>query len=350
VTRIAGIPQQLAALSTVLAEAGVELSVAATSVSTAGLPSMPPGIAGQVEHAISHGRSTLQRAARTAEREASEVRRRALWLARADSGGTAGLEALFGLRALAETPLYALDTVSRHRIAEMLQAWSRYNRVVLPVVREYGETSLPATKIWLLWQRRNPMALSRLNSVIDGAGDAAKYEQTAGLPLAGLRAVAAKALGPFGMATSAYSLLHPAHAHGWERTGDRVAAGAGFLGSGGATVLAFAPELAAVPGVNVAVGALLVGAAGWEIYSHRKAIAHSVVGAGEWAWSHKVQILAATPAGPAAVAWDHRKEIARGVVGTERWGVRRAKDVEHGITGIPGQFVDGLKGLAVGLP
>jgi hypothetical protein len=350
VTRIAGIPQQLALFSTVLAEAGVELGVEATSVATAGLPVMPPSVAGQVEHAVTHASNALQQAARTAEREASDVRRRALWLARANGGETTGLEALFGLRALAETPLYALDTLARHRVAEMLNAWSRYNRVVVPIVNEYGETSMPATKIWFLWQQRNPMSLSRLNTVLEGAGDAAKYEHGAGLPLAGLRSVAGKALGPLGIATSIYSLAHPAHDHGWERTGDRVAAGAGLLGSSGATALAFAPGLAAVPGVNIAVGALLVGAAGWEIYTHRKAIAHAVVGAGNWALNHSTQILAGTPAGPAVVAWEHRKDLARGAVSVGSWGLHRAEDVKDGITSAPGQFVSGLRGLAHGWP
>jgi hypothetical protein len=336
--------------STVLAEAGVELSVEATSVATAGLPVMPPTVAGQVTQALAHASTALQRAAVTAEREASEVRRRALWLAIANRGDTTGLETFFGLRALAEAPLSVLETASRHRVAEMLQAWGRYTRVVLPIVDEYGPTSMPATKIWFAWQQRNPMALSRLSSVIAGAGDAASYEHATGLPLAGLRSVAAKTFGPLGVVTSVYSLAHPAHEGGWERTGDRVAAGAGLLGSGGATVLAFAPGAAAIPGLNIAVGALLVGAAGWEIYTHRKAIAHAAVAAGDFVWKHKTAVLAGTPLGPAAVAWDHRKEIARGAVAATDWTGDRLEDVGEGIASTPGRVADGFKSLAGGIP
>jgi hypothetical protein len=347
-TRIAGIPQQLEMFSSTLAEVGVELSVAAVSVSEAGVPAMPPGVAGQVIEALAHTGTALQRAAVTAEREAAEVRRRALWLLAADRGSTTALDAAFALRA-GEMPLNVLDLLARRRVTQMLAAWGRYTRVVLPVVREYGPTSMPATSIWFSWQGRNPMPLSRLNSVIRGAGDAASYERASGLPLVGLRAVAGKVLGPLGVATSIYSLAYPEHSTGWERTGDQVAAGAGMLGSGGMTALAFAPELAAVPGVNIAVGALLVGAAGWEIYTHRKAIAHAAVSAADFAWKHRTAVLAGTPAGPALVAWDHRKDIARGAVAATKWSGDRLSDVGHGIASAPGEIAHDFESVTNGI-
>ena len=79
---------------------------------------------------------------------------------------------------------------------------------------------------------------------------------------------------------------------------------------------------------------LLVGAAGWEVYTHRRAIAHAVVGAGDFAWKHKTAILAPTPLGPAAFAWNHKKDVARVAVTTGEGAVHGVESGAHWL-GIP---------------
>jgi hypothetical protein len=333
VTKIAGVPAQLAVFSKLLAEAGVELGVEAVSVADAPLPAMPPGVAGQVAGTLGRVPELLRRAALVAEREAIDTRKRALWFAAADSGAASAVAAVIGVKTVGQIPLDVLDVQSRVRVADMLKAWGRFERVAMPIANEYGPRSFAATQIWFAWQERNPMPLSRLRSVIAGAGSAEEYERAAGVPLAGLRAVATKVLGPIGVVTSVYSIVNPEHASGWERTGDRVAAGAGLLGSGSTTVLAFAPALAN-PAVDIAVGVLLVGAAGWEVYTHRRAIAHAVVGAGDFAWKHRTAILAPTPLGPAALAWDHKKDIARVAVTAGEGALHGVESGAHWL-GIP---------------
>lgn len=347
-TRIAGVPAELARLSNVLVEAGVELSVEAVTVSNTTLPEMPPGVAGQVAGNLADASSALRRSALIAQREAVDVRKRALWLVRADGGDTSAIAALIGFRAVGEIPLASLDTAARLRVADMLKAWQRYDRVVVPIVDQYGTESMAATKIWLLWQRRNPMPLSRLNSVIASAGDAAAYERATGIPLAGLRSVAGKIMGPIGFGTNLYSFVRPEHAHGWERTGDRIAAGAGMVGSGGATAMALAPALAAVPGLDIAVGALLVGAAGWEVYTHRKEIAHALVGGAKTAWDNKAYFMAGPGGAPAVFAWNHRGEAARVAVSSAVWGAHRAEDAARIALGVANQGLDAAEHVGGG--
>lgn len=65
--------------ATSLNGAGKELDHLARSISTRGLPEMPPGVAGQVEAAMASARSLLTDAAPTFTDGAVELQRRALW-------------------------------------------------------------------------------------------------------------------------------------------------------------------------------------------------------------------------------------------------------------------------------
>ena len=349
-TRIAGVPEQLAALSKLLTEGGVELSVAAVSVSNVTLPEMPPGVAAQVAASLHDVTDALRRAAMTAETDSVDLRKRALWFAVADGGGATALYAAFAFKAIGDIPLDGLDTASRVRVAAMLKAWGRYDRVVAPVVDEYGADSLAATKIWLLWECRNPMPLSRLKTVVEGAGDAGVYAEETGVPLTALRAVATKVLGPVNIAASAFQVIDPEHRRGWMRTADRVAGVANITGSIGTLGMEFLPAAAAIPGLDVAVGALLIGAAGYEIYANRKALARVVVAgtkaAGTFAWQHRAYIMAGPAGAPAVFVWNHRGEAAKLTVSATTWGVDHAEEgarvVLHGVEDAPGAVVSGI--------
>ena len=146
-TRIAGVPAQLASFSKLLAEAGVELGAEAVSVADAPLPVMPPGVAGRVADTRARVPATLHRAALAAEREAIDTRKRALWFAAADSGAASAVAAILGVKAVGQIPLDVLDVESRLRVADMLKAWGRFERVAMPIAREYGTRSFAATQI-----------------------------------------------------------------------------------------------------------------------------------------------------------------------------------------------------------
>lgn len=340
-SRIAGVPEQLRAAATVIAQTAPELDLAAVALASAALPEMPPGVAASVQGTISQASSTLHRAAATAGHTGRELKRRGLWLELADAGPTAWALGLTAKAAI-DLPFGLMDFAERKRGLDMLRIWGRYERAVLPIARDYGEQSMQATKMWLLFQRSHPEFATKMMTIADGAGELGKYERAADVPFPLIRGVGGKILGPVGVLSSSWLLLHPEHEHGWERTGDRIAGGAGVIGGAGATMAAFGGLEAvglAVPGVNIAVATLIVGAAAWDLYTHRKEVAHALAEGGKFLWDHKA-IVVAGPAGAAAQeVWDHRRDIARGAVTVGEFGVHRAEDAAHIVTSAPGTLV-----------
>jgi hypothetical protein len=208
----------------------------------------------------------------------------------------------------------------------MLSEWARWERVVTPIVTDYGDDSLAATTAWFLFQRRSPLTVQQILKMVSGAGEQEAYAAAADVPLAAVRTVGGKILGPLGIYTNFLAMTHPEH-EGWRGTGGQVAGGIGLGGSIGATALAFG---AAVPGLDVAVGVALLGAGAWELgnlaWDNRKAIAKAATTAGKFAVDHAPDFAAGAVAGPAGVfAWEHRGDIARGAVATATWGADQAE-------------------------
>jgi hypothetical protein len=78
-TKIAGIPEQLRASSTLLAVSAPELALAAEAFASAPLPKMPPGLVSVVEDALQRAATVLRGAAARADTEGKDLKRRGLW-------------------------------------------------------------------------------------------------------------------------------------------------------------------------------------------------------------------------------------------------------------------------------
>jgi hypothetical protein len=179
---------------------------------------------------------------------------------------------------------------------------------------------------WRL-RRRLDVSPSQFREILARSGDLAEYEKDADVPLAGLRTIGGRILGPLGIITGGWELFHPGHS-GWQGWGDRVSGAAGAAGSVGATGIAyFGLETATlfVPGVDVVTGTLLLASAGWEVYTHRKEIAHAVVKGAGYVIHHPV-VLTGPPGIAAQEVWDHRQQIAKGAVSIGKWGEHRIED------------------------
>lgn len=327
-TRIAGVPEELESMATLLAASAPELQTAAMMLASAPLPAMPPGVAAATSDALDAATRALGTSALISAHEGLDLRRRSLWLRVADTGGAALWSANTSpFKAVLSAPLDALDLIERRKALQMLRVWKTYLRAVRPIEDDYGAGSEQAFEVTWRLRRRLDIAPSRFRSIVEGGGDLARYERDAEVPLAGVRLLAGRVLGPAGVVAGFYEIWRPSHP-GWKRWGDRASGAAGALGSAGGSAIAYyGLETTAmfVPGVDVVAATLLLGSAGWEIYTHKKEIAHALVSGGSYVLHHPVVL-----AGPAGVAaeevWDHRQQLASAAVSTASWGEHRVED------------------------
>jgi hypothetical protein len=334
-TRIAGVPEQLRASATVMSASAPELELAAAALAAAPLPEMPAGVAASVMATLREAAETLHAEAGRAQREGLELKRRGLWLEAAGVAFEVWNKGIF-IRGMAAGPLDALDLVSRRRAADLFKVWANYEKRVIPFVNEHGEESEAAALRKLFFYARNEDRLKtydRYRLMVDEAGDLDRYEEASGVPLAAVRELAGKWLGPIGAIGGIVEMIHPEHG-GAEGIGDRASGAAAAVGGGLSTyttIVGLETAGAMIPGVDVIAGTLLLASAGWEAYTHRKAIAHAVVEGGSFLIHHPA-ILAgplAPPVAAAQEAWDHRKDIAHGLVSAGEFGEHRAEDAAH---------------------
>jgi hypothetical protein len=85
--RVSGVPEHLRALSRTLTDVAPELDRAATRLTTAELPAMPPGVTDAVAGTLSQVGESIRRVALAVTREGLDVRRRSVWLEIAGAGG-----------------------------------------------------------------------------------------------------------------------------------------------------------------------------------------------------------------------------------------------------------------------
>jgi hypothetical protein len=320
-TKIAGIPEQLDGVAEAMRGTAGDLQALAIRLSSIAYPEMPAGTDATVRRLVGDAGSRLRRDAIVADSSAGDVKKRSAWFRAADTLLAAPL-----LRAPKETSellTNALDLKERLRVDQMVKEWNRWNRVVPNVVDDYGEDSMAATRIWFIFQERSPLTHARFLSMLEGEGSRALYAKGADVPFAFARSLGGKVLGPLGVYTNAQILLHSEY-KGWRGDVDRAMGGLGMVGSAGATALAFG---AAVPGLDVAVGAVLIGVGAWQLgnlaWDNRKAIAHAAVKSAKFAYDH-----AGWAAGPLGqLAWEHRGDAARVAVGGFEWGVDHGEDI-----------------------
>jgi hypothetical protein len=332
--RVAGIPAELRGVAASLHGTAGDLDALAARLASISYPEMPPATAATVQAFVGDAGSRLRRDAIVAESSGGGVKNRALWFEAADAllAAPASRAPYMGGEAIVNV----LDLTERLRVDRMLQEWTHWNRIVPEIVGSYGEDSMAATSIWFSRQEHSSLPYSRFLKMVEGEGDRDFYAGSADVPLTAFRAVAGKVLGPVGIATNAYTIFHPEHS-GWRGDVDRASGGIGTVGSIGATALAFG---AFVPGLDVAVGAALLGVAAWQLgnlmYDNRAAIARAAVATGNYVYEHAGWI-----GGPLGqLAWEHRGQAVRAAVSAGTWGADHAESVARTGLGLGKGIVD----------
>jgi hypothetical protein len=162
-----------------------------------------------------------------------------------------------------------------------LPAWRLYNRIVRPISERYGPNHPTTLRTYLRWQQLVSNS-APIDEVLPAVG-ARGYPSNAGLGTRLFRGVG-KALGPVGVATSAYGLTQPAPHEGWRGTGDRAAQVGGLFSGGIATAALLGATIA--PPVAIAAAVVGTGVALWTLgnlaWDYRHEIAGAVGDAGTW--------------------------------------------------------------------
>lgn len=329
-TRVAGIPEDLQSLAATLVGSAPELDLAGAMLARAAsaLPSMPAGVAGQVETSLQQAQRLLAQSAATAQKEGSDLRRRGLWLEIADRIRKAWepVAAPFGMLS---TPNDAVNATSLWRVHRLLKVWDAYDRAVTPAVAAEGESSLAALNAQLSFEERNPMSPARFATVLEGAGEDGAY-----LESLGSFAEVAGTIGKFtpvgGVVGGVVELALPTHRHGALMVADRASGFGTLAGSG--ILLADAAGMALMPGlVPVALG-VVVAAGVWELYENRQAVARITVAGGKFLLGHAYVL-----AGPAGIAakelYDYRRPLAHALVSTADTSAQLAENGAKTILG-----------------
>jgi hypothetical protein len=344
-TKIAGIPEQLRGVAEAMHGTAGDLHALAVRLSGLEYPEMPGGTDAMVRGLVADAGARLRRDAMVAESSSGDVKKRATWFEAADALLAAPL--ITASKDTSELLATVLDLKERLRVDQMMKEWRRWNRVVPDVVDDYGADSMAATRMWFIFQERSPLAHADFLAMLKGAGERDLYAESADIPFAAARAFAGKVLGPLGVYTNFEIALHPEH-DGWRGDVDRASGVVGIFGSGGATALAFGVG-ATIPGLDVAVGAALLGVGAWQLgnlaWDNRKAIAHAAVKGATFAYDH-----AGWVAGPLGqLAWEHRGDAARAAVASVNWGVDRGADIANAGIGLAKGGVDEAKSIGSGL-
>jgi hypothetical protein len=334
-TRVAGIPEQLRGVASSLHGTAGDLEALAGELSGISYPEMPPDTAGVVIGLVTDAGGRLRRDAIVADSAGGDIKNRALWFEFADALLSAPV--FKAVHESSDSVVNALDAVEARRVEQMLGEWRRWNRVVPEIIDEYGADSGPATSIWFSFQERSPLTYDQLMRMLAAEGSPEDLATAADVPLAAFRGVAGKFLGPLGIITNGLMLIDPEHS-GWRGDVDRVSGGLGVVASGTATAMALGLS---VPGLDVAVGGVLLGVAAWQvgnlIYDNRKAIASAAVSTAKYVYDHAGWI-----GGPLGqLAWEHRSDAVHGIVSAGEWGFDHALGVANtGLNAAQGAFHD----------
>jgi hypothetical protein len=329
-TRVAGIPEQLQSLAATLVGSGPELELAAGVLNSAAgsLPSMPGGVASQVESALAQAQRLIRASAQAAANEGRDLRRRGLWLEIADRIKEAWEPASVGFGMVA-TPNDIFSATSKWRVARLMQTWGAYQAAVSPAVAAEGEPSLAALDAQLAFEERTGIPPDRFATLLEGAGDDAKYLEALG-SAARIGEVVGRYTPYAGIVGGVVEFVHPMHKHGALMLADRTAGAGTALGSAG--LILAASSLIEVPGVGEVALVVVIAAGLWELYENREEVARLTVAGGKFALNHAY--LAAGPAGILAKeGWDDRRQLIHGLVSTADTGKNLAEDGAKTIVG-----------------
>jgi len=225
-----------------------------------------------------------------------------------------------------------------------LRSMTRARAAVLAAQLEHGDEDLRTLAAYFRWQEKT----SQFVPLTSGKQASTFFEEEEALLRRGIPALedsragmilrtGSKVLAVVGLPVNAYIAVEGSPYHGVRGGVDRTVAGA--------TVLATAAELtgvaALVPGGQVVVAVVLVGAGVWVvgnvIYDNRRAIAHAAVSAAHAVYDHRNLIADATV--PGYIFYDQRHTIAHVATG----GLHAAEDV--GSTAVDGVASGGKKAI-----